>query len=158
MDTFEVNNSDYNGVTVIRAAESNEMIHLGIFNNAVEYMATEIGINVDKFDKGFNSNYKEDISELTVSNLLNVIKETRSIFSDVNHTLTDEKVGRVEKIIQDMESYSEALNRIFDYTHSDSFRALIPNFVYFSSFDDIIPDSISRNEEIKPIVKRFSKW
>ena len=46
---------------------------------------------------------------------------------------------------------------ITSYLKFSLITQLIPNFVYFSSFEDILPNSFADNEETTPIVNRFFK-
>ncbi|PJN48793.1 hypothetical protein PAEAM_56550 [Paenibacillus sp. GM1FR] len=145
-----------NGVTITRTAESNEVINIEIFNDTLEYIVTETDKATAAINKELRTRYKTNIEAMTSASLVVIIKEINSLLTAINN-LDNEQINKISTILQDLDSYFDLLTKIHNFSVGAIFKETIPNFVYFSSFEDIIPDSISSNAEITPIVNRFFK-
>lgn len=145
-----------NGVTITRTAESNEVINIEIFNDTLEYIVTETDKATAAINKELRTRYKTNIEAMTSASLVVIIREINSLLTAINN-LDNEQINKISTILQDLDSYFDLLTKIHNFSVGAIFKETIPNFVYFSSFEDIIPDSISSNAEITPIVNRFFK-
>ncbi|PZT54350.1 ATP-dependent nuclease [Paenibacillus silvae] len=158
-DTFAVSkqSSNSNGVTIIRTAEFDEVIEIDIFRSTLEYIVSSIGRVLSEINAKFKTKFKPNIKNITSSNIKKVIEEINNSVVSIKNTLTAEQLEGMNSELLNVDSFVNVLVEFYEYCISDEFQGTIPNFVYFSSFEDIIPDSISSNEEITPIVERFFK-
>lgn len=159
-DTFTLDKNSptiSNGVTLTRTSIYNEVIEVELYRNTIENVAVAIGTAVSAINKEFKSKFKPDIEAITSNNLAKVIEEIKSCFINIKSNLNNEQLNKIKSIIDEVDSYIVSLTEFLSYINSDDFKKTIPNFVYFSSFEDIIPNSISSDEEITPIVDRFFK-
>lgn len=145
------------GVTVTRTAESDEVIEVEIFKHSFDYLLNGIGILLNNINEKFNTNFKPNIDTITLAHLAEIINEINICFTNIRNTLTVEELEKIDPALEEIDSYVNFLTQIFSYCHSNDFKATIPSFVYFSSFEDIIPNSVASNAEFTPIVKSFFK-
>lgn len=159
-DTFIVNrhiSEKLSGVTVTRTAELEETIEVEMFKRTIKYAVTEFGKSLDRINKELKTKFKPELKKITSGHLEKVINEISSCYSMIKNTLDNEQLTRIEVMIQEIDGYLQLLTEFYKYICSDKFKGTIPNFVYFSSFEDILPNSFADNEETTPIVNRFFK-
>lgn len=159
-DTFTVTKNSWNnskGVTVTRSAELDEVIEIEIFNETLKHVIFSVGKIIDEINKKFKTNFKPNTEKIVSSNLDKIIDEVNICDTSIRNILTIEQLELIDANLLEIDSCIDLLTKFLKYCRSDDFQGTIPHFVYFSSFEDIIPNSVTNNSEITPIVKRFFK-
>ncbi|MEK3703537.1 AAA family ATPase [Paenibacillus sp. FSL R7-0198] len=159
-DTLKINKENahkISGVTVTRTSEFLESIEVDIFKDTLEYVIDAVGEAIKVINRELKRTFKLDINSKSSYLLSDLIEKIDSYLLTIKEFFNEEQSNKLNSIIEEVVSHLEMLNGFSDYISDKKFKATIPNFIYFSSFEDIIPDSISSNEEITPIVNRFFK-
>lgn len=101
----------------------------------------------DELQLDFNIDIEidEDVTNLisSINSYLKTLNENTKMEHEVNLNSIFKQVKVVEEEIENREQYYE------------DFENLIPNFVLFDSFTDILPNSFTNEDEDQQIIKRF---
>lgn len=159
-DTLKINKENaykISGVTVTRTSEYLESIEVDIFKDTLQYVVDSVNDAIEKINRELKKNNKLNINSKSSYLLSDLIEKIDSYLLTVRETLNEEQTNKINSTIKELNLHLEILNEFSNYISGEEFKETIPNFIYFSSFEDIIPDSISSDEDITPIVTRFFK-
>lgn len=100
---------------------------------------------------------QEDLElELFLDNYENILKNSKTFYAIIDNEKDEQRIKDIIELIsgndQICKKYQEFIDNI-----ADEFWSITPNIVLFSSFEDILPDSISKINKDKKIVKSLCK-